>query len=205
VPAARARTRVLCAAERILFAIAAFAFGWYAAVSIAAVREQDALSRELEQARAGANRAASARSIHPKREVVGRIEVRRLRLKAVAREGVDSRTLRGAVGHVPGTAWPGEAGNAAFAAHRDTFFRPLKGVRAGDEVTITAPDGVYRYVVTGTRVVNPSDVSVLRPSADPTLTLVTCYPFDYVGSAPQRFIVSGRLVAPPRAVAAAGL
>ena len=88
-------------------------------------------------------------------------------------------------------------GNAAFAAHRDTFFRPLQGVRTGDEVTITVPGGAYRYLVTGIRIVNPSDVSVLRPTVDSTLTLVTCYPFDFVGSAPKRFIVSGRLAAEP--------
>jgi sortase A len=95
---------------------------------------------------------------------------------------------------VPGSALPGQPGNAAFAAHRDTYFRPLKGVRKGDEIAITTRDGDFRYLVSGTRVVDPSDVSVLRGSNEPTLTLVTCYPFDYVGSAPKRFIVSARLI-----------
>jgi len=134
------------------------------------------------------------------RSVVARIEVTRLRLSALAREGVDTRTLRAAAGHVPGSALPGELGNAAFAAHRDTFFRPLQGIRQGDEIAVTTPSGNFRYVVSGTRVVDPSDVSVLRASREATLTLVTCYPFDYIGSAPQRFIVSARLVqadAPP--------
>ena len=103
-------------------------------------------------------------------------------------------TLRGSVGHVPGSALPGEAGNSAFAAHRDTFFRPLKGVQKGDEIAVTTKDGEFRYVVSATRVVEPSDVSVLRASNEPTLTLVTCYPFDFVGSAPSRFIVTARLV-----------
>jgi sortase A len=102
---------------------------------------------------------------------------------------VDTRTLRRAVGHIPGTALPGKRGNAGFAAHRDTFFSPLKNVRRGDDVIVTAPEGVYRYAVTTTRVVEPDDVSVLDPTPGTTLTLVTCYPFDYVGSAPQRFIV----------------
>jgi LPXTG-site transpeptidase (sortase) family protein len=88
-------------------------------------------------------------------------------------------------------------------AHRDTFFRPLTGVRPGDEVAITAPGGVYRYVVTGTRVVDPSGVSVLRPTTGLTLTLVTCYPFDFVGSARKRFIVTGRLRRAPAAAPAA--
>src|SRR5205814_8666088 len=110
-----------------------------------------------------------------------------------AREGVDTWTLRRAVGHIPGTALPGERGNAGFAAHRDTFFGPLKAVRSGDEVIVTTAGGQYRYAVTGTRIVDPEDVSVLAPTPDTTLTLVTCYPFDYVGSAPQRFIVRATL------------
>ena len=107
---------------------------------------------------------------------------------------MDTRTLRGAVGHIPGTALPGERGNAGFAAHRDTFFRPLQGVRKGDEVIVTTPRGVYRYSVTGTRVVEPENVSVLDPTKETALTLVTCYPFDYIGSAPQRFIVRASLL-----------
>jgi sortase A len=102
---------------------------------------------------------------------------------------VDARTLRSAVGHVPETALPGEPGNAAFAGHRDTFFRKLRHVRKGDRIVVTTPDGVYDYVVRETRVVPPSDVSVLEPTAEQSLTLVTCYPFDYIGSAPERFIV----------------
>ena len=116
-----------------------------------------------------------------------------MKLSALAREGVDVRTLRGSVGHVPGTALPGAEGNAAFAAHRDTFFSPLKWIRKGDEVLVTTPDGVHRYAVNRTRVVDPSDVSVLQPSREHTLTLITCYPFDYVGSAPKRFIVQATL------------
>ena len=181
-------------AERILFAIAAVAFAYYAAVQIAASREQQALSRELERSQRLEAAASPASPRLAPRALVGRIEVARLKLSALAREGVDTSTLRGAVGHVPGTALPGDRGNAAFAAHRDTFFRPLKDVREGDEVSIATPSGIHRYVVTGTRVVEPSNVEVLRSSTDATLTLVTCYPFDYVGSAPKRFIVSARLV-----------
>ncbi len=117
----------------------------------------------------------------------------RLKLSAIAREGVDTGTLRLAVGHIPGTAFPGELGNAGFAAHRDTFFRPLRSVRQGDEVIVTTPAGVYRYSVTAVRVVDPEDVSVLDPTPETSLTLVTCYPFTYVGSAPRRFIVHATL------------
>ncbi len=177
--------------ESVLLVIGFVSVGWYASARVAAAREQSSLSHELDQlARTGA--------VPPKagpisRALVGRIEVPRLKLSAVAREGVDVRTLRVAVGHIPGTALPGERGNAGFAAHRDTFFRPLKSVRKGDEVIVTTPRGVYRYAVTGTRVVEPGNVSVLDPTPEAMLTLVTCYPFDYVGSAPQRFIVRAAL------------
>ena len=180
-------------AERVLLAIGIVALAWYGTAHLAAAREQAALSRELDAAR-DVVRADVANVTVPAtlaaRALVGRIEVPRLKLSAVAREGVDVRTLRGSVGHVPGTALPGDAGNAAFAAHRDTFFAPLRDIRAGDDIVVTTATAVHRYSVVRTRVVDPSDVSVLRPSAGRTLTLVTCYPFDFVGSAPKRFIVS---------------
>jgi sortase A len=139
--------------------------------------------------KAGRHGTSAERYAVAKRSVIGRIDVPRLRLTAMAREGVDDRTLRSAVGHVPGTALPGDVGNTAFAAHRDSFFRPLKGIHKGDEVDVTTARGRYRYVVTSTRIVRPEDVSVLDPTERPALTLVTCYPFSYVGSAPYRFIV----------------
>ena len=189
--------------ERVLFGVAAAALAWYATVTIDAAREQAALSNELERARlaSAARPAADAERTAPPlaaRALVGRIEIPRLRLSTVAREGVDTRTLRGSAGHVPGTALPGQPGNAAFAAHRDTFFRSLSGIRTGDAIQVTTPTGEFHYQVTGTRVVDPEEVSVLDPTPDATLTLVTCYPFDYIGSAPQRFIVKGRMVSEGR-------
>lgn len=182
--------------ERVLLVIGVLALSWYGTAHIVAAREQAALSRELETAR---TIAVDARphgvepvSLQP-RALVGRIEVPRIKLSAIAREGVDVRTLRGSIGHVPGTALPGDVGNAAFAAHRDTFFSSLKFIRAGDQIVITTPDGVHRYGVTSTRIVDPSEVSVLQPVPGRRLTLITCYPFDYVGSAPKRFIVQAEL------------
>ena len=195
--------RVMRAGERLLFAVGLAALAWFATGQIHAAREQTALSRELEAARAAAAASAVPSTTAPEtppvlatRALIGRIEVPRLRLSALAREGVDVRTLRGSAGHVPGTALPGEPGNAAFAAHRDTFFRPLAGIRKDDTVLVTTPDGVHRYRVFATRIVAPSDVSVLRSGQRSQLTLVTCYPFDYVGSAPQRFIVQAELIPP---------
>jgi sortase A len=182
--------------------VAAVTLGWYSGVRAAAMREQAALSDELERARttlqtsSGMARPAAHPPVLPPRSLIGRIDVPRLRLSALAREGVDTATLRGSAGHVPGSALPGEHGNAAFAAHRDTYFRPLKSIRAGDEITVATPSGTFRYLVSTTRIVDPSDVSVLRASDGATLTLVTCYPFDFIGSAPRRFIVSAVLTPP---------
>jgi sortase A len=182
---------VLRAAEVILLVVGLLSIAWYVTARMAAAREQASLSRDLDQfARAA---TAPARTAAAPQSLVGRIEMPRLNLSAIAREGVDDRTLRVAIGHIPGTAFPGQPGNAGFAAHRDTFFRPLKSVRKGDDVIVTTPAGIYRYSVTGMRIVDPDDVWVLDPTPDTSLTLVTCYPFNYVGSAPQRFIVRATL------------
>lgn len=124
--------------------------------------------------------------------LIGRIVIKRLQLSAIVKEGLDARTLRRAVGHVPGTALPGEAGNVALAGHRDTFFRPLRDVRVGDRVELETPRATFTYQVESIRIVRPSDVEVLDPTPYPALTLITCYPFNYVGKAPKRFIVRAR-------------
>jgi len=141
--------------------------------------------------------------------VIGRVEVPRLGIAAMVREGVDAKTLSIAVGHVPSTALPGRAGNFAIAAHRDTLFRALKNIRRDDLVTFRSAAGTYTYQVVAMKIVLPSDVSVLRPDGgglipvsevsagrrpEKLLTMITCYPFYYVGSAPKRFIVEAKLV-----------
>jgi sortase A len=142
--------------------------------------------------------------------LIGRIEIPRLKLSAIVREGVDDGTLSRAVGHLPETALPGEQGNFAIAAHRDTFFRGLRNVRKGDRIKVTTPDGVFEYDVDALKIIWPRNVDVLKSTADPTITLITCYPFNYVGSAPKRFIVQARQVgtqsaALPRTAATGGM
>jgi sortase A len=127
--------------------------------------------------------------------VIGRLEIPRLDLSVMVREGADEGTLRRAVGHIPGTALPGTIGNVGLAGHRDTFFRALRNVRANDTIELQTTHGAYRYLVKSTKIVTPRDVSVLAASGGDTLTLVTCYPFYYVGSAPKRFIVHATQVA----------
>jgi sortase A len=121
--------------------------------------------------------------------VIGRISIPRLHLSAMVEEGVDDTTLARAVGHIPGTALPGEAGNIGIAGHRDTFFQKLKDLQPHDEIDFATHSGRYRYTVESLTVVEPSDVSVLEPDGGQTLTLVTCFPFRYIGNAPRRFIV----------------
>jgi sortase A len=126
--------------------------------------------------------------------LIGRIEIPRLALSVVVVEGVDRISLRRAVGHIPGTALPGEAGNVGLAGHRDTFFRQLKDVKIDDEIQISTPTGNFKYQVGALRIVDPENVGVLAQSGENVLTLVTCYPFYFVGPAPKRWIVRARQV-----------
>jgi len=121
--------------------------------------------------------------------LIGRIDIPRLEVSVIVVEGDSMAILSHAAGHIPGTSLPGMPGNVGISAHRDTFFRPLRNIRRDDTITLTTLLGSYRYRVVSTSIVRPSDVSVLNPGATEVLTLVTCYPFYFVGSAPERFIV----------------
>ncbi len=125
---------------------------------------------------------------------IGRLEIPRLNLSVMVLEGVSERTLRLGAGHVPQTSLPGTRGNAAIAAHRDGFFRALRHVQTNDLIRVITRDGVFEYVVEWTRVVQPTAVEFLSPTSEPSLTLIPCYPFSYVGPAPERFIARARLI-----------
>jgi sortase A len=128
-------------------------------------------------------------------ELIGRVDIPRLKLSAAVAEGDDNATLGKAVGHLPDTPLPWHRrGNVGLAAHRDGLFRALKNIRMDDEVRVITPRGEYFYRVRNTRIVNPEDVWVLAPTPKPTVTLITCYPFSFVGHAPQRFVVQAELV-----------
>jgi sortase A len=120
---------------------------------------------------------------------LGRIEIRSIGLAAMIMEGIDGKTLRLAVGHIPGTPLPGQRGNVGLVAHRDTFFRGLRNIHKDDDITLTTLHGSDRYRVDSTQVVEPEDTKVLDATAEDFLTMVTCYPFYFVGPAPKRFIV----------------
>lgn len=129
-------------------------------------------------------------------EPIGRIQIPRIGLQAMIVESTTTDALRRAVGHIEGTALPGDNGNVALAGHRDTFFRGLRDVRKDDIIRVDTLDGSWAYKVESTEVVEPDDLEVLAASAGPTLTLVTCYPFNYVGAAPHRFVVRAREIEP---------
>lgn len=126
--------------------------------------------------------------------LIGRLEIPRLGLSAIVMEGISTTTLRRAVGHIPGTSLPGQPGNVGVSGHRDTFFRPLRYIQRNDIITLTTLLGEYRYRVVSTQVVGAHHIGVLDPSSNEMLTLVTCYPFYFVGSAPDRFIVRAERV-----------
>ena len=126
--------------------------------------------------------------------LIGRIEIARLNLSVMVIEGDDEKVLRRAAGHITGTALPGQNGNVAITAHRDTFFRPLRNIQLDDVITFTTLQGKYRYRVVFTKIVSPQDVAVLDPTGGEILTLVTCHPFYFVGAAPNRFIVRAERV-----------
>jgi sortase A len=189
--------------ERILLAVAMVSLGYYGYATIESYLYQAVENRELDNILRSApapvlDSASTVRRRPPvaRGGVIGRIEIPRLGVSSVMRAGTDARTLRLSVGHIPGTAYPGEPGNVGLAGHRDTFFRRLRDIRSDDVIRLVTPQGTFTYRVERTNIVNPHDVWVLEPTRQPALTLVTCYPFTYVGSAPQRFIVRAQLDAP---------
>ena len=138
---------------------------------------------------AGASRDASAPPT-----VLGRLEIPALRLTTPIVDDSDTQSLLRGAGHIRGTALPGGLGNFVVAAHRDTFFRPLRGIRPGMTIKVVTPTGDYTYMVDSTKIVNPEDVDVLDMGDVPQMTLITCYPFHYIGAAPKRFAVRAHLV-----------
>jgi len=126
-------------------------------------------------------------------DAVAKLSIPRLSTQLYVMEGDDERELRRGPGHLPGTAMPGTRGNSVIAGHRDTHFRVLKDIRKGDDILVETTGGQFLYRVRNTSIVQPSNTSSLQPSSGPMLHLITCYPFYYVGSAPQRFVVEAAL------------
>jgi sortase A len=214
IPRKRTRLRWL---ERGLLIVALVCLGSWAWAwldsSVTQYRENrifdEALARETPAATTAASETDALGSFHQtgsgktipldEGDLVGRIEISRIGVSSIVLEGVGHKTLRRGVGHIPDTALPEGDGNVGLAAHRDSFFRGLKDVRKNDIITFKTLEGTYEYRVESTEIVMPEDTHVLADQGAPTLTLVTCYPFHYVGSAPKRFIVHARRVDDPGA------
>ena len=202
VHAARRRTRlirpILRWSQYICLLIGIGALSWCAYVTADAKWTQASLERVLAGAR-GKTRPSPLRALAvgpPSQEtsLVGRIDIARVGISAMVLEGDDARTLARGVGHIPGTALPGGSGNVGLAGHRDTFFRALKRIRLGDDILVTTLQGCYRYRVVSSEIVSPDETRVLSASAIPSITLITCYPFRFIGSAPKRFIVHASIM-----------
>lgn len=149
----------------------------------------------------GDDRASSRTSspIAPDSVPLGRIEIAAIGLTSMIQEGTARRTLQRGVGHIQGTALPGQAGNVGLAGHRDTFFRKLRIIHVGDEIKVSTLTGVFLYRVDLISIVEPQDSQVLRDPGGDFLILITCYPFSFIGPAPKRFVVRARNVSPPHA------
>ena len=141
---------------------------------------------------AGYCTSAWSEFLPPEGSVVGIIVIANVGVRAEILEGTKTETLKRAVGHVSGTARPGQKGNVCLAAHRVTFFRPLRNIAPGDEVELRFPGGTARYRVETTEIVDSHEVRVLDPTSDDQLTLITCYPFMFAGTATRRFIVHAK-------------
>jgi sortase A len=186
------RVNIVRAASYFLLAVGLLALGYAGYVVVDAHAYQ-----AYEQSKFEAASLTQAPRILVEGGVIGEIEVTRLHLKAIVVQGDSHTLLRRAVGHIPETALPGATGNVVLAGHRDTVFRPLRNIRLGDAITLKTPDGAFQYLVESTEIVPASNMEVLNASSDRILTLITCFPFDYIGPAPNRFVVRARqLVAP---------
>jgi sortase A len=194
------RSRALLYLERLLFAAGIGLAAWCAVILVEARRTRQLPIEPVRVTMAlpgdegtPPRPSPSARVLRPG-SVIGRLEAPGLQLSTPVLEGSDDGTLARGAGHLEDTPFAGDIGNVGIAGHRDTVFRPLKHAKAGDELTLTTADGTYRYRIAKTLIVDPDDVYVLDPTREPTLTLVTCYPFEFIGHAPRRFIVQAQLV-----------
>jgi sortase A len=157
--------------------------------------QQAALARTPDQSTWSTQRQAGYREAlaEPFDAPPGVLEIPSLKLTVPIFAGTSELVLNRGIGWIEGTALPGENGNVGLAGHRDGYFRVLKDIKLGDVIAVKSVGTTLHYRVTGLKIVEPTDVSVLDPTDEPSVTLVTCYPFYYVGNAPQRYIVRGTL------------
>ena len=178
--------------EWTLLGIGIGCVGMFGFVSVQAYRFERSQAAAFERS----THAAADRSVPAKPgSLVGLLSVPRIGMSTAVVQGDDSKSLKLSAGHLPDTPWPWQPGNSAIAAHRDGRFRALRKIKVGDEVRMRTSRGELRYKVRELRIVEPDDLSVLAPREQSSLTLITCYPFTYIGNAPKRFIVRAERLA----------
>lgn len=194
------RRRLLTWLECALWTAGCCALGYCGFTTIDVSITQKQLNRSFEESRTHVDATEHAALNHSTGEVnkdpaglrsglVARLEIPKLGVSSIILEGVGSQTLRVGLGHVPGTSLPGQRGNVVIAGHRDTFFRPLRKIEIGDEVSVETTATSYHYQVRSVEIVESRNVDSLRFHNQNELTLITCYPFSYIGPAPKRFVV----------------
>lgn len=172
--------------------VAVVCLGWATYATVAAFAFDRDARRDVERSEARADPPpASLRH----GDVIGILDIPRLGFSEIVAEGDTDDILRVAIGHLPDTPLPWQPGKSAIAGHRDGHFRPLKDIKAGDRIHLRGKHGSWEYVVERTLIVLPTDLSVLAPTRERYLTLITCYPFSFVGKAPKRFVIHARAVA----------
>ncbi|HEV2665548.1 MAG TPA: class D sortase [Blastocatellia bacterium] len=178
----------------LIIGLLALSYVGYALLDARLYQAEQARRFERELKETNLPRAKSSGIAVSEGSPLGRIEISAVGLTTMILEGTEEGTLQRAVGHIRGTPLPGQRGNVAIAGHRDTYFRGLRDIGVNDEITLTTLSGSYHYRVDSTKVVKPEETEVLKDDGADTLTLVTCYPFNFVGSAPKRFIVRARRI-----------
>jgi sortase A len=205
LPQRSKKKQILYIAQIVTLIVGGLLLAWPTFLYIKSTFVQRSGSRQIDRAyelsKKGARKNAAPESPSPeamrtraprlvkKGSVLAKFEVPRLKMSLVVLEGTDAGTLDKSIGHVESTAEPGEYGNIGIAGHRNTHFRKMEWIRRGDEIILKSPEDRYRYLVDSIRLVTPDDVEVLDDSLGPAVTIVTCFPFEYVGHAPNRFIV----------------
>jgi sortase A len=155
--------------------------------------EQRRLAREWERQKSTPVSAPQPGATGGEENTLTRLQIPKINLDAVIVEGTRYRQLAVAPGHMTDTPAPGESGNAVITGHRDTFFRHIYELQKGDSIIIQRDGKTFDFEVTGKQVVDPDDLSVIGPSEDSRLTLITCYPTYYIGPAPERLVVFSKL------------
>jgi sortase A len=187
---ARCLSSAVAAIGALILTLAATAVfeGWYSQWS--AHRELDRVQISGERVHAAGAPRPGKRARKPVRgELLAKLEIPRVNLSVAVLEGSDDGVLKKGPGHIEETAFPGELGNVAIAGHRDTHFRPLRNIRLNDEVILRTKTVTMSYFIDSIHITHPTDMQILDPSPGPALTLVTCFPFEFIGNAPMRFIV----------------